>query len=770
MPPGPRRSTPPLCPLGELVRSLPGVRGGGARPAAAWKELDARHGTRPDWLLWRRLLSGGPPPTGCREDAVALALRALKSREREVALAALALLPGVKIPAGRTDLVRAAAAVSVPPEAALVSWLVGVCQSEATVEAALERLRKLQTLLPTGWKPGRPLDLTSFCKAPWLAVEPARLSRWCADAVARLARQAWAAPEAGDWLLTAWQLRREARPAGALPRFEDTVLLLDAAATNRLQGELTAAARLEALALHLLPPRLPEPVQVRCRAAAWRLAEAGLTPPQAWRVRLEGLPFPGDPPSTPVGLEAARQWEDGDDPALRQLRALVEEDADWAVLRSAGVVLRYPLAALGWVAKRALAHQVKKQHDLLDAAVRLAFRHQALGSLGRLLAVRPGSAANVVEFARALRAGLRAMPFLRDEEAWTMAQSLLRQAWGRLETEIGGEDRFLLHETLQDRLTTTLRRLPQPWRVAALRHRHSRRSPSDLVRDLEADWRSLNLLEHQRRLELWELAAMLRERPDLATTVWVSVVAIGDPARGRASVLVLGPRGQREMQVHLRAEGEEAASALAAVVTEAVQAVAEAPEWLVLATDPVWRATAWEMVLRQSGLTASVVRVPGWEWAFRVLREPPPEVEQAGVWLPEGATLPPRLPAATSGCWLLAGDEAASVATRWHPATGEGPVLRSLALGAQARVIGLGPVVAGEAWGEDLIALSFAQSCRSWIAPLRPLTAAEQEAALPLLESGKGAELLASGNWQCFGLPPVDSSRLRAGVFDSRFG
>ncbi len=764
MRPGPRRSTPPLRPLGELVRALPAAGSGGARPAGIWKEADARHGARPDWLLWRRLLSGGPPPAGSREDAAALALRALRAREPSVASAALALLPALPVPKlkseVRAELARALASLPASPETALAHWLARVVlQTELSAAEALPQLRQLQALAPSGWKPGRAFDLTNFTTAPWQTVEPARLARWLADAVADLVRHAWATPEASlaDWLLTAWQMRRDARPAGALPRFEDTTLLLDAAAARRLQGEPAAAARLEVLALHLLPPRLPESLQQRVRAAAWRLAEAGLAPPVAWRVRLDDLPFPGDPPSTPNGAEAARQWQDAEDPALRHLREVVIEDPDWAVLRSAGVVLQFPLAALGWVAKRAQAHQVKKQYELLDAATRLAFRHQLLGSLGRLLAVRPGSVDNVVNFARALRASLRGLPFLRDEEAWAAAQSHLRQAWGRLDTEIDdAELRFLLQETLQDRLTTTLRRLPPPARVAALRHRQGRRAPSDLVRDLEADLRRMNLLEHQRRVELWELTAALRERPELAGTVWVSVVGPGDPASGRYSALVLGPRGQREIQGRLRVGSAEVAP-LAQAIAEAVQAVAEAPEWLILATDAVWQATAWETVLPQAGLTAAVARVPGWEWAYRVLREPSAERVPASVLRPENAPLPSSLSAAVRGCWLFPGDEPAHAGTRWQPVAGESPSLRSLAIGAQAQVTSLGPVAAGEVWGDDLIALSLAQACRSFVAPVVPLAPAEQEEALRLLETGREGlqRLLATGNWRLHGLPPT---------------
>ena len=760
---GPRRPPEVLRPLGDLVRALPPAGSGGSRPAAFWKELDTRQGDRPDWLLWRRLLSGGPPPAGGREDAGALALRALRAPDPIVAMAALALLPALRVekwkPQARAELARALVSLPVTPEIALAHWLAAASlKLEPSVAEALDALRQLQALAPAGWKPGRPWDLTDLAAAPWQTVEPARLGRGLADALADLVRLASDTSEVSlaDWLLTAWQLRRDARPAGALPRVEDTALLIDAAAAKRLQGDPAAAARLEALALHLLPPRLPEPIQQRVRAASWRLAEAGLAPPAVWRVRLDDLPFPGDPPSTPNGAEAARQWEDAADPSLQRLRAVTSEDPDWAVLRAAGVVLQHPLAALAWVAKRAQSHQVKKQHELLDAAVRLAFRHQALGSLGRLLAVRPGSLENGVNFARALRASLRGLPFLRDEEAWAAAQSHLRQAWGRLEIVIDeAELRFLLHETLQDRLTTTLRRLPSEWRVAALRHRHGRRTPSDLVREIEADPRRMNLLEHQRRLEHWELAATLRERPELASTVWVSVAGPGDPASGRYSVLVLGPRGQRAVQGRLRSGAAEAAS-LAAMIAEAVQAVAEAPEWIVLATDAVWQSTAWETILSQTGLTAAVARVPGWEWAYRVWREAPAEPVPASVLRPENAPLPSRLPVAVRGCWLLASAEVANAATRWLPVDGEGPGQRSLAIGAHAQVISLGPVAAGEVWGEDLIALSLAQGCRSFVAPAVALAPAEHEAALQELEAGHDGlrRLLATGQWRLHGLPP----------------
>jgi hypothetical protein len=291
--------------------------------------------------------------------------------------------------------------------------------------------------------------------------------------------------------------------------------------------------------------------------------------------------------------------------------------------------------------------------------------------------------------------------------------------------------------------------------VAALRHRHGRRTPSELVREIEADLRRMNLLEHQRRLEHWELAATLRERPELAGTVWVSVAGPGDPASGRYSVLILGSRGQRILQGRLRAGAAEAA-ALAAMIAEAVQAVAEDPEWIILATDAVWQTTAWETLLFQTGLTAAVARVPGWEWAYRVWREAPAEPVPASVLRPENAALPDRLPVAVRGCWLLAGAEPANAATRWLPVDGEGPAQRSLAIGAHAQVISLGPVVAGEVWGEDLIALSLAQGCRALVVPVVALASAEQEAALQELETGLEGlqQLLATGKWRLYGLPP----------------
>lgn len=763
--PGPRRPPEGLRPLGELVRALPAASGG-KRPPALWRELDARHGARPDWLLWRRLLSGGPAPAGCREEAPALALRGLRSRDAGIQRAILGLLPalpqrGLKTEL-RAELRRLAAGCPIDSDTNLALWLAGrVLAVETTPADAVARLRELQALAPSGWKPGRPLDVTAPTVASWQTAEPTQIRRWLADAVADLVHVALgsAAQESlTDWMLTAWCLRRDARPAGSPPRWEDTRLLLDAAAVARREGDPAKSARLEALALHLLPARPPEPLLQRVRSASWRLAEAGLAPPAQWRVHLDDLPFPGDPPTTLAGLEAARQWEDAEDPALPLVRAETVEDPDWAVLRSSGVVLQHPLAALGWVAKRAQAHQVKKQHALLEAATRLALRHQALGSLGRLLAIRPGSVDNLAAFARLWRASLRAMPFLRDISAWGEGRQHLRLAWGRCDGEIGdSETRFLLHETLQDRLTTTLRRLPLPWRVTALRHVHGRRSPSDLVRELEADPRRMGLLEHQRRVELWEIAAALRERPQLAGTVWVSVVASGDPAGGRYSILAAGPLGQQEGGGRLRTGAEEAAS-LASVVAAAVQAVADSPEWLVLAVDDVWAGVAWESELRGAGLTSAVARVPGWEWAFRVLREDSPAGDPVRVLQPEGeAPSGPRPEFTPSACWLFAGTEAVDAGTRWRLIGEKGPIVRSLGLGASSRIVSLGTVLTGADWSGDLVALSLAQACRSFLVPMRRLTEVEQEEArCCLAEAGDGLQrLLATGHWRLHGLPAL---------------
>jgi hypothetical protein len=65
-------------------------------------------------------------------------------------------------------------------------------------------------------------------------------------------------------------------------------------------------------------------------------------------------------------------------------------------------------------------------------------------------------------------------------------------------------------------------------------------------------------------------------------------------------------------------------------------------------------------------------------------------------------------------------------------------------------------VAAGEVWGEDLIALSLAQGCRSFVALTGSLAPADQEAALQELEAGHDGlrRLLATGQWRLHGLPP----------------
>jgi hypothetical protein len=346
--------------------------------------------------------------------------------------------------------------------------------------------------------------------------------------------------------------------------------------------------------------------------AAWRVVEGGLQTLERFPVKMDEMFFPGEPIESERGQETARLFGDAEDESAEGLMAEAQGAGDWEVLRTAGVAMRYPMAALAWVAKKAPHHVVKKQTELLEAGVRLALKHHCLGSAGRMLAVWPGRAEMVVAYARAMRASVKKMPVLREWAVWSEWPGFLRAAWGRLEVgAIADEETvFFLQETLLDREKTTLKCLP-----ASLQE-------GDVLAALEADPKLMSVLEHQRTLELWELAALTRERAELAGWIWVSVVTIGEGAGGRYGALVLGSGGKRMVRGKLRVDAgieTEGGAAMAAEIAGAVKDLAgEVPVGgVILAVDVRVEGMEWESVFE--GI--QVTRVPSWESAFRAVRE-----------------------------------------------------------------------------------------------------------------------------------------------------
>lgn len=754
-----------------------------------WKQRDQKHGQRPDYLLWRQMLCA-ESPLERRHDPVELALRALRAPDPLIHWAALSLVPsllqaGPPLPAARREeLVKALRArlggaqrppaplPGAPHSCALIVWL---CRAAAGEETAV-LLKELHALLSTtqpDWKLGRSADLGFLRSECWLPVPPAQGVRWLAAAIARLIRQAAVSPQAAAWHLTAWMLLRDARPPQSAPRADELEMLLDAAGTARLAGDPHEAARLTALALHLLPPQAPEPLLQRCRAAAWTLAEAGLAAPPSLRVSLDDMAFPGDLPASEKGQEAARLYHDAADASRQSLAEEVAYDPDWQRLRDAGVVLHHPLAALAWIGRKAQSHVVKKQHELLNAANALATRHHCLSTTGRILAQAPVSPETVLAYAQTLRQSLRRMPLLRDAVVWQDWTANLRAAWGRLEADAihDPESVFLLHETLLDREVTTLRCLPMELRLQALRHLHSRRSPSALVQELESDPRQMQQIEHQRAVELWSIATEMRERPDQAHTVWVSLVLRGDAGAGRYSLLVQGAGGRVQVQGRLRSDKQtlDFKPLLHEMVT-AVAKVCESPEWVLLALDDALKDQPWAALLHEAGLTVSLAFIPGWEWAFRVLRETPSlEAIPSETLLPEGAQAPAAFPAALpQTCVLLDGPATADAETRWT-LVGNAPApdaraqtRRSLSIGAFPRVISLGPLKSGPL-SVDLARLSLAQSSRCVIAPAHSPAPTERTrleaqllqapAAVPLPDRLRSLMRAQPQAWTLHGLP-----------------
>lgn len=619
---------PKLVALAELVSTCDTARAAlGETPTARevgelWRAQDALHGKRADYQLWRQL-RGGDRIVSKPDVAAAFALRGLEAPSPQVRWAALAMLPAMPESVLSPALVAAAERVlksgtllPAPQTGRLVAWLAESWLTETT-EGAAARLQPLAELLaetdPT-WKVGRAHDLSFLEKEKWLPVEQAVALRWLGRAVVRWVR---AGGEPWLWQLTAWRIRCRLREEGRGPTAGEVEMLLDAGCLARRAGDPAEALRWTALAVALLPPRAPARLMQRCKVEAWRMAEIGVWLPAALAVRLDQVPFSGEPPDSDAGRAAADCFADEWDVSRAALRREVETEADWQVLREAGVVLNHPLAALAWIGKKAVAHAVKKQHDLLEAATRLASQHGALVSAGKMLAAWPGRADAVLAYAEALRRTLRQMPLLRDAVAWKSLLASLRTAWGRLEPgAIGHEESlFLLHETLVDRLETTRRCLPEPMRgwVAAVGASDETMRAGAL--EIEHEPRLMAALEHQRTLELWEIAALLREREELAGCVWISVVALGDPAAGRYHFMVQGPAGREQGQ------GKAVGASLIAELAAAAQRCGSEITTLLLALDDTLPTQPWQAELASAGLTAQVVRVPSWEAAFRALRE-----------------------------------------------------------------------------------------------------------------------------------------------------
>lgn len=618
----------PVGPLRELVAGCEAALAAlGDKPESGvvrgfWREWEARHGGRADLVLWRRL-RGSAVFRGRLTDVVEPALRALRGEAVEGRWAVLAWLPAIPLEArsgALAEAVRAALRGATPGNAPLsvawVRWLAGGWLGEDAA-ALREEGRALFERVSPGWKPGRALDLTALAAENWLPVELSLARRWAAAAIGRLARGG-SVEKAAGWLLTGWQLRRDVRPGPAGAGAGEVEMLLDAAAALRAEGQALEAARLTALALTLARERLSDRLARRGHVAAWAVAEAGLGVDERWQARLETMPFPGDPPHSERGQEAARHFEaEAGDPGDAVLQKEVAVDPDWQVLRDAGLATQHPLPMLAWVARKAPAHAVKKQHELLAAAARLALRHGCLISAGKLLAFWPGEAARVLELARLWRASWRQMPVLRDASAWQEALAHLRAAWGRLEGEAITEEEglFVLHETLGgDRELTLRRRLPE-----ALLTPTSAREVALVLRE---DPRLLTVLEHQRAVELWEIQELAR-REDLKGVAWASVVGAGEPGSGRFSLLVVGAGGVWSRRVRLE-RGEAAAGSLGLrpALAEGAQAVtgSAAPERWLLCLDASLPRAGWEAL-------AGAWEVPSWESAFRFLREQPLPVE-----------------------------------------------------------------------------------------------------------------------------------------------
>lgn len=745
----PSRQRAPLHPLGQIAKSLRAPAEGTPNRAERielWRRSDREQGERPDYLLWRHLLCRECPPEK-RRDVVELALGALRARDPQIHWAAVGLvIAAVLHDGGRSVLrdeqkqkVRAALRSSLaeqretlkhsPLSLALLRWWASIALADAPSSASMmPQFQSLIAEMNPGWRLGRPFSLTAIESELLLPLRSTLVAHTTVKCL-KLVLDGWpmdasrpALQPLAEWKLVLCQMQGFSRLSGSPVDEGEPLALLGASQAARLAGDVVQSARLAALALQgaAALPKMSDSVQQRFKVSAWLVAEAGLELPPRFHVRLDDLPFPGDPPSTPAGQETVRLFEDPDDISRAALRAEVEQDSSWREIADAGQSLHHPLAALAWMGKRARSIAMKKSTTFLETAVRLALRHGCLGTAARLLQECPRPDL-LLDAAKAMRENLRRMPFLRDAETWSEWASLLGQVWGRLETDAisEAEDLFLLHEILADRPATAVRSLPPDLRMLTLRHPWGRR-PSRLTQALTADVGLLRSLEHQRPLEHWSLAADARTRPDLAKTAWISVVTRGDPTAWKYSVLAIGPQGQVARRDRLGSSANESAylEAIAAVIAESVAQVCPEAEWLLISQDETMRSAHWPSLFRVLGIRAVPSLIPSWEWASRVIiksASEPTEVAAEVMTTGENASPSDCIISWTSshpsGCALISNGEV-SVSTKWT-AFNSGAETGT----AQKRSthIGLHPLVVATAPCHDLVRAFLSQSTLCFI-------------------------------------------------------
>lgn len=785
-----RRPSPPPAPSVPLAvilqeadqwRSSQNGKPGRGALRDYWRVQDAKHGARPDYQLWRHTQCADSPLER-RQDVAQLAVQAVRAKDTEAGFSSLLLTLGWLMEEDRSAVIQRLKPVLQAesprllqpgrPVHELARWLSEVATGE-DAPRLLASLSEILSKAEPGWKIGRTVNLSFLAQEKALPVSVGKFTRWLLSALQRLLVSSPTADlkTVAAWQTTAWRIQHE---AGAPPAIQ-VQQLLTISSTLRRAGQWHEAVRLTSLALNLLPERAHAALLHRSRVAAWTLAEAGLAAPADLRVSLDDLPFPGEPLQSEKGQETTRLFQDEADEFQKHLAHEATEDPDWQKLRATGVVLNHPLAALAWVGKKAQSYALKKQHELLQAAANLATRYHCLGTLGRILAEWPESAGKVIAYAEALRQSQRRMPVLRDAEAWQSMATCLAIAWGKLDAEAirDEESIFMLHETLLDREVTVSRCLPQDLRVLALRHLHGRRAPSPFVLALADDPRLMQQLEHQRAVELWSLASEIRERKELAGTVWVSVVMKGELSSGKYSWIIQSSHGRQMLQGRLRfgAAGEALDfTPLLRELTQAIAKLGDSAEWVLLAADIGLADLPWQKHLHEAGLSARVSFIPSWEWAFRTWREaeksPSAVFEVLSSEAAAETVLPvPEAPVAgpfAQACLLLPGGKSADASTRW---TVMGKVdsppetRRSISLGAHSVILSEGPLSRGS-FKQDLTRLSLAQSSALVVVAEHPLTAADRQpfessilAADPKISVSARLQSLSLGSWRVSGLP-----------------
>lgn len=359
------------------------------------------------------------------------------------------------------------------------------------------------------------------------------------------------------------------------------------------------------------------------------------------------------------------------DPFVRRLDFDVENDGDWKrFLDAAPASELLPSDRLGdFIFSGSAATHAD---GVVEAAFRLSCRYRRLRQAARLLNEIARPTAQLLDFARALEAGMRSAPLCLHTPTYTAWQGVLRRAWGRVPAEmrIPDGDLLLLHEVLLGRGITLANALPQSQGDALRRKLQGEVGDDTIAELLDEDVRHLSGSLADRDGVMTRVRDALRTRPGVALASLAMVGERGD----ELSLFFMAPDG-RTMPDRIRLPGaqfiEEAKKfaglraphpriafpqvpglfAIARIITAWVEDCAKSANWLILCVEPDLAQVPWQALLQRLGCALTVSLVPSFGWLARRMapvEDSAPIAGSGGVRLPQDeaafSTLPSGLP------------------------------------------------------------------------------------------------------------------------------